>query len=181
MRERRRRIEVAALLAGLCWWTACGTTVPATQPDGPPSPQATPTPIPSPTPTPTPSPTPSATPSPCTDCEPPVTNTNRAARVTLRLYAVEDPFGDTKFNWDPTRAIPVGWTARLDVVAKDIEGYETNGEGDVSFFVSDSNLVKVSGQHSHQRRLKVLEPGDLTCWVTLDGVRSNELYLALVN
>lgn len=183
--RRRGWMDVAALLAGLSWWTACGSPVrPAAIPEAPspeatPTPASTPSPSPSPSPSPTPSPSPSANPGPCADCEEPVSNTNPPVRLNLRLYAVEDPYGKTKFNWDPTRAIPVGWTARLDVVGKDVDGAETNGQGDVQFFVSDAPLVKVSGQHSHQRRLKVLEAGELTCWVTQDGVRSNDLQLLL--
>ena len=66
------------------------------------------------------------------------------------------------------------------MVGRDHEGYETNGQGDIEFHFSDPSLVKVSGGHTHQRRLKVLEPGDLTCWVTQDGVRSNDLEIKLI-
>jgi hypothetical protein len=175
MRYGISRWTTAALLAGLVNIVACGGGETTQRPSA-----LTPTPIPEPTPTPTPVPTPTPTPTPCAACEVPVTNANPAARLTLRLYSVETPYGEPKFDFDPERGIPVDWVGRLDVVARDSEGYETNGQGDIKFFFSNTKLVKVSGGHTHQRRLTVLAPGELTCWVTQDGVRSNDLVLQLV-
>jgi hypothetical protein len=174
MRRVLRRMMAGGLLAGAAFGLACGggTTLQPT-----PVPTATPTPDP---PTPTPTPTPTATPTPCATCEVPVSNTNPTTRLTLRLYSVETPFGETKFNFDAARGIPVEWVGRLDVVGRDAEGYETNGQGEITFFFSEASLVKVHGGHTHQRRLKVLKPGELVCWVTQDGVRSNDLVLQLV-
>jgi hypothetical protein len=182
MRRRARlRADGAALVAGLVWWTACGGSSPVRPVLVPePLPSAEPTPAPSPASSPIPTPTPEPSPTPCAACEVPVTNTNPAARLTLRLYSVEDPFGKPRFNYDPERGIPLEWVARLDVVGKDAEGYETNGQSAVTFHFSEPKLVKVSGGHTHQRRLKVLETGDLICWVTQDGIRSNDLALKLV-
>jgi hypothetical protein len=174
---RLLRVEFAGLLAALVWPLACGGPTPV-QPA--PVPSAAPQPEPTPVPTPTPTPTPSPAPPSCSTCEAPVSNTNPVVRLTLRLYSVETPYGEPKFNFDPERGIPVEWIARLDVVGRDYNDDETNGQGDIEFHFSDPSLVKVSGGHTHQRRLRVLEPGELTCWVTQDGVRSNNLILQLV-
>jgi hypothetical protein len=42
-------------------------------------------------------------------------------------------------------------------------------------------LTKVSGNHTHQPRLKVLAAGYLDIWVTREGVRSNTVSLSLGN
>jgi hypothetical protein len=174
-REWSRRLVVVLVLGGVVSWLACGGGGPQR-----PTTASTPLPLPDPTPTPTPVPTPTPTPTPCATCEAPVTNVNPTERLTLRLYSVETPFGDPVFDYDPKRGIPVEWVGRLDVVGRDREGYETNGQGEIRFFFSDEKLVKVSGGHTHQRRLTVTAPGELTCWVTQDGVRSNDLVLQLV-
>ena len=168
------RIEMVALLAGLAWWSGCGGGAER------PTPIPTATPLPEPTATPTPVPTPTPTPTPCPACEPNVTNTNPPVRLNLRLYAVEDPYGETKFSYDPDRGIPLDWVARLDVVGKDADGQETNGRDTIEFHFSAPKLVKVSGAHSHQRRLKALDTGELTCWAIQQGVRSNDLVLRFV-
>jgi hypothetical protein len=165
-----RGTTLAAVMAAWAWSAGCGGSNPARPL---PVPESTPVPAPTPVATPIPSPT------PC-DCEAPVTNTNPPARLTLRLYSVENLNGAPKFHYDPSQGIPVGWVARLDVVGKDESGSETIGRGEIEFHLSEPQLVKVSGNHTHQRRLKVLEPGELTCWVTQDGVRSNDLVLLFI-
>jgi len=154
---------------------ACGKSTPAA-----PTPSPTPVAIasPSPAPTPTPAPSPSATP-PCpTDpCEEPVTNTNPAVRVTMRIYVVEDPGGGYVGNVNPGDDIPVGYTARLDVTSKDLDNRETVGQSAVDFFFSDTSRVKVTGNHTNQRRVQGLAAGDVDCWAVQDGTRSNIITL----
>lgn len=106
-----------------------------------------------------------------------MTNTNPPVRLSLRLYVVESPVGGFVSNPDPGEPIPVGYIARLDVTAKDEGNRETIGRGDVEFFFGNPSLVRVFGNHSHQRRLEVLLPGQLDIWAFQDGVRSNTLTL----
>ena len=171
------RLRLAVALPVLVM-IACGEDTPVAP--RPPVGQVSPTPAPTPTPTPTPEPTPTPT-EECDGCEPTVNNRNSPVRLTLRLYTVEDGFGKFVRNPNPLDLIPLNWFARLDVVAKDAEGKETNGNEDVVWHFSDCCLAKVSGNHTHQRRLKALEPGSLDVWVTQEGVQSNTLTLNFGN
>lgn len=165
------------------WIPAVAITLVAVACGGSSTPTSTivPTPLPTatPTPAPAPTPTPEPTPTPCTQgtCEPKVVNDAPAARLTLRLYTVEDGFGSFISSPDPNKDIPVGWYARIDATAKDEDDQETNGLGDIEFFFDNPSLVKISPNAPQQRRLKVLKPGRLNCWAELDGVRSNTLTL----
>ena len=176
----------AALLAAACG----GNTVQPVAPVIPeatatPQPQATPAAIVNPTPTPTPpATTASPTPEPCTQglCEEPVTATTPPVRLTVRLFTVENGTGKFWPNWDINEPIPPDFFARVDVTGKDEHGYETNGIEEPVFHFSDDTLVKEGGDHSHQRRLKVLEKGGmLDVWVTQQGVTSNVITLRLVH
>jgi hypothetical protein len=171
-----RRIPM--LCGALAFAAACGGSVP-TAPIVPP-----PTPAPTPTPAPVATPTPVPTPTPCTEglCEPKIVNDSPAARLTLRLYTVEDGLGHFISNPNPDDVIPVGAVARLDATAKDEDGKETNGLGSVQFYFNDESLIKIGGGNGpQQRKLKVLKPGRLVCWTELDGVQSNQLTLNFVN
>jgi hypothetical protein len=163
------------MIGALSLLSGCGTSTPA-NPTPSPAPVASPTPTPAPVATPTPAP--SATP-PCpTDpCEQPVTNTNPAARVTMRIYVIEDPGGGYTGNVNPSDDIPVGYTARLDVTSKDVDNRETVGQGDVQFFFSDTSRVLVTGNHTNQRRVQGLSAGNVDCWAIQDGVKSNIITL----
>jgi hypothetical protein len=172
MESRRFHAACAAALLTM----ACGGSTPLS-----PVPMPTATPAPAATPTPAPAPTPTPTPEPCAECEPATVNTARPVRLTLRLYAIEDGLGHFLQNISALDVIPLGWYARLDVVGKDADGEETNGTAEVEWHFSECCLVKVSGNHTHQRRLKVLEPGYLDVWVTQHGVRSNTISLSLAN
>jgi len=143
-----------------------------------------PVPVPTATPTPAPAPTPDPTPTPCTQglCEPKVVNDAPAARLTLRLYTIEDGQGNFISNPDPDEGIRVGATARIDATAKDADGKETNGLGSIQFFFNEPSLVKIAGGNGpQQRRLKVLKVGRLVCWTELDGIQSNLLTLYFTN
>jgi hypothetical protein len=180
LRTQTAMLLGAALLAAAC---GGGTTTPN-------QPIATATPIPEATPpliqaTPTPTPTPSTqatpTPPPCTEglCEAPVTSTTPPARLTVRLFTVENGTGIFISNPDPVEPIPVTYFARVDVTAKDELGYETNGSTEPEWHFSDESLIKVTGNHTHQRRLKVTGEGTVDVWVTQQGVTSNVLTLRL--
>jgi hypothetical protein len=173
----------AALLAAACG----GNTVQPVAPVVPaptPTPQATPPPIIAPTPTPSPSTAPSPDPEPpCTEglCEEPTTSTTPPARLTVRLFTVENGAGKFWPNWDTSEPIPPGYIARVDVTAKDEDGYETNGSEEPEWHLSDSSLAKVTSNHTHQRRLRVTDKGGLLdVWVTQQGVTSNVITLRLV-
>ena len=174
------RNTTAALLAGLPFLVSCGASSPAT-PVASPVAVASPTPVPTPVPTPTPVPVP--TPTPCTAglCEPPITNTSPVVRVKMNLFTIEPPTGGFIADPDPSKPIPVGYSARVDVTARDAGNSPTNGKGEVEFFFSDMGLVRVGGGGSHQRRLHIQAAGNLDCWAIQDGVRSNTLSLKFVN
>ena len=164
--------------AALALSIACGGATPTSTILPSPVPTATPTPAPAPTPTPEPTPT------PCTQglCEPKVVNDSPADRLTLRLYTIEDGQGNFISNPDPDNVIAVGSLARIDATAKDADGKETNGLGNIEFFFNDPSLVKIAGGNGpQQRRLRVLKPGRLVCWALLDGVQSNLLTLHFTN
>jgi hypothetical protein len=151
---------------------SCGGSSPAA-PTPSPVVVATPTPTPAPVATPTPVPSPT----PCADCEEPVVNSNPAVRVTMRLYVIEDPGGGYIGNPNAEDPIPVGYTARLDVISKDVDNRETVGRRPIEFFFSNPALAKITGNHTHQRRVQGLLPGQLDCWAVQDGVRSNTVTL----
>lgn len=139
-----------------------------------PTPQPTPTPTPAPTPTPTPQPTPTPD---CGGCEPPVTNANPPARLTIRVYKVVDK-NEVLQPLTERDLIPVGFKVTVDATAKDADERETNGiSGWVAYFVSDEDVVNVGGNHPFQRKLTGLKEGTVEVWAKLDGVRSNTLVL----
>ena len=169
---------------GLCLplvlsFAACGggSSAPSTPSTLAPTPKATPTPDPNPTPTPDPNAT------PCTVglCEPTTTNTSQPMRVILRLYQLFDKEG----TWvlptpDPVKQvvkepIPVGYTIRLDVTAKDAENKDTLGKKDINFVYSDPEMVEVSIQSDFQRKLLVKKAGAFSVYVIFDGTGSNDL------
>jgi hypothetical protein len=138
-------------------------------------------PTPAPTPTPASTPAPSPTPTPCDECEAPVTNTNPVARLTLRVYFVEDGEGNVT-TLGVQDVIPLGYLIHIDAVPKDAEGRETLGRGDaVRFsFGGDTDSVTIGGNHPFQRKLRVLDQGVVTAEGQLERVRSNNLRLKLV-
>ena len=164
------------------WIPAVAITLAAVACGGSSTPTSTIVPTPLPTATATPAPAP--TPTPCTQglCEPKVVNDAPAARLTLRLYTIEDGYGNFISNPDPDEGIKVGSIARLDATAKDEDGKETNGLGNIEFFFSDTSLMKISGGNGpQQRRLRVVKAGRLVCWTELDGIQSNQLTLYFTN
>lgn len=174
----------AALLAAACGGNTVQPVAPVV-PEPTPTPQSTPAPlVTTPTPSPSPSTAPNPTPEPCTQglCEDPVTATTPPVRLTVRLFTVENGTGKFWPNWDTNEPIPPDFFARVDVTAKDAHGYETNGTEEPEWHFSDEDMVKVSSNHTHQRRLKVLEKGGmLDVWVTQQGVTSNVITLRLVH
>jgi hypothetical protein len=164
----------------------CGSGSPAA-PTPTPAPVAQATPTPAPTPAPTP--TPEADPTPCPGCPGFGQNTNPPARLNLRLYSIEvggvatDP-GVVCTNGCPTTFanIPIGATARLDVIAKDAFNRETVGTEPVDFIVSDPSLVIIRNQgNAFQRRLQAVKPGTIEVYALQQGVRSGTLTLNLTN
>ena len=141
-------------------------------------------PTPTPTPIPTPTPTPAPTPDPACEaglCEDPTTNTAPPVRVILRLFQLFDANG----TWvlptpDPVRQvvrepIPLGYTIRLDITAKDVDEKPTNGKSDVSLAISDPTMVDIQISGVFQRKVKVLKTGKWELYSLVDGVPSNSL------
>jgi hypothetical protein len=160
--------KIAPVVLGGLLVGSCGSSSPVT-------PTPSPVPTATPAPAPTPAPTPLPTPTPDDEGEPPVTNSNPAARLAIRLYVVEDPGGGYISNPDPNN-IPAGFTARIDVTAKDDDNRETQGRGSLEFFFNGSAPFKVWGNHTNQRRISA-NGGQVDCWATQDGVRSATLTL----
>jgi hypothetical protein len=98
----------------------------------------------------------------------------------MRIFVIENPDGTYTGNVDPKQPIPVGYTARLDVTAKDVDNRETVGQSEVQFFFSDPGLARISGNHTNQRRVQGLAIGSLDCWAVQDGVTSNTITLNFV-
>ena len=132
----------AVLLGAVIVLPACGGSSPAA-----PTPSPSPVVVATPTPTPVPATTPAPSPPP-EEGEPPVTNTNPAMRLSMRIFVIENPDGTYTGNVDPKLPIPVGHTARLDVTAKDLDNRETVGRSDVEFFFSDPGLAGREPQQS---------------------------------
>ena len=162
--------QIALIVLGGLLVMSCGGSSPVT-----PTPSPVPTATPAPAPTPTPTPVPAPTPTPGDEGEPPVTNTNPAARLAIRLYVIEDPGGGYINNPDPNN-VPAGYTARIDVTAKDIDNRETEGRGEIEFFFNGSAPFTVRGNHTNQRRITA-DGGQVDCWAVQDGVRSPTLTL----
>lgn len=147
------------------------------------SPSSVPVATPSPVAVATPTPAPVATPTPEPEGEPPVTNETKPARLTLRLYAVEDPSGrlyDFKTAADGTPIVPVNYKFRLDVVAKDRKNKETIGSGNIQWLFSDENIIEIETfTNKFQPRLRATKAGPLCSRATLDEVFSNEICVVL--
>ena len=153
--------------------TGCGGQDAPTAPAQPtPLPTATPTPAPAATPVPEP------TPEPCTEglCEEPVSNRNKAVRLTLRLYTITDGQG-RRVNLTLDDDIPLGYILVIDATAKDEDGKETLGKNLIQWHFVNESLARVGGNHSHQRRVIPKSPGNMFVTASLDGVTSNELGL----
>jgi hypothetical protein len=145
----------------------------------------TPTPTPAPTPTPTPAPAPTPTPCPEGACG----NTNAPVRATLRLYLMWDPAGDlVEPTPDPVRQVlqqpvPVGSKIRFDVVGRDANDRETNGQKNITFVYSEgANLVEDVGvrENGFQKDVRVAAPGRFSVYVVFDGVASNAIAFTFV-
>jgi len=160
-----------ALALAACGGGSSGPTTPAT-------------PVATPTPTPAPTPTPSPTPDPACEaglCEDPTTNTAPPVRVILRFYQLFDQNGVWVLPTpDPIKQIvkepiPLGYSIRLDLTAKDADDKPTNGKSDVQFDISDPTMVDITISGDFQRKIKVLKPGKWEIFGKLDGVASNSL------
>ena len=170
--------RTAATVAVLAMVAACGGGA-----AGPSTP--TPTPAPTATPAPAPTPTPAATPCPDGSCG----NTNAPVRATLRLYLMWDPAGDlVEPTPDPVRQVlqqpvPVGSKIRFDVVGRDSNDRETNGQKDIAFIYSEgASLVEDIGlrEDGFQKDVRVAAPGRFSLYVVFDGVASNAITFTFV-
>jgi hypothetical protein len=141
-------------------------------PTPPPSPSPTPViptpkpPAPSPQPTPTPTPTP---PSPAG----PVAK----ARVGV-IFVVCDNQGLP--NSVDAVSVQVGCKVHMIVNLKDAHNQQTDAQGPINWHYSAPNLVAISPD-PESPILRVLSAGDLTVWVTTDGVTSNDYQLHFHN
>jgi hypothetical protein len=99
--------------------------------------------------------------------------------VFLRLYTVQDSFGEWMQDWPLSRPIPVGYQIKLDVTGKD--GYNKDTLGDkgvnIEFRYSDPSMVDEGGSHPWQRKLVIKKAGYFKATAVFDGVESNPLEL----
>jgi hypothetical protein len=136
--------------------------LPVIPPSGPiPTPAPSPTPVPSPTPGPSPSPT------------PPVAGPVAKAHVGV-MFVVCDNQGLP--NSQDATNVQVGCKVHMELGLKDAQNRQTDAIGPINWHFSNLSLVNVVPD-SESPILKVLNPGDLTVWVTTDGVRSNDYNL----
>jgi hypothetical protein len=165
--SRLRSVWVIAILLA----AGCGGSATPVAP-------VTATPLPTATPAPAPTPVPTPTPDVCTQglCEEPVSNRNKAVRLTLRLYSVTDGQGN-RLNLTVDDDLPIGSILIIDATAKDADGQDTLGRNAIQWYFVNESLGHVGGQHSHQKRVIVKAPGNMFVTATVDGVTSNELSL----
>jgi hypothetical protein len=142
---------------------------------------------PTPTPVPTPTPAPAPTPTPCPDGA--CSNSNAPVRVTLKLYLMWDPAGKLiEPTPDPVRQVleqpvRVGSKIRFDVVGKDANEKETNGQKNITYIYGEGrNLVEDIGlrEDGFQKDVKVAAPGQFSIYVVFDGVASNSITFTFV-
>jgi len=117
-------------------------------------------------------------------------NTNAVVRVRFRLYLVFDKNGDVVSPTpDPVRGVlkeplPVGYRLRYDVIGEDSRGKETNGQGNISWVVSEgANLVEDLGyrENGFQKDVRAAAPGGpYSLYVVFDGVASNSIAVTFV-
>jgi hypothetical protein len=126
---------------------------------------------------------PTPTPEPSPQGEAPVTRDTKPVRLTMRLYAVEDPSGRHVPNIDMTSdgvpIIPVNYRFRLDIVAKDSRNRETIGSGEVEWSWDDNAVEVINLNNRFQPRLRAVRGTRMTVYATLDEVKSNDLVLEL--
>lgn len=142
---------------------------------------------PTPTPVPTATPAPAPTPTPCPDGS--CGNSNAPVRVTLRLYLMWDPAGDlVEPTPDPVQQVlqqpvRVGSKIRFDVVGRDANDKETNGQKNITWlYTVGASRVEDIGlrEEGFQKDVKVASPGDFSVYVVFDGVASNSITMKFV-
>ena len=142
---------------------------------------------PTPTPVPTPTPAPAPTPTPCPDgaCG----NTSAVTRVRFRIYLMWDPAGNLVGPTpDPVRQVlqepvRVGSKIRFDVVGRDTNDKETNGQKNIKYIYSEGpNLVEdiQIREDGFQKDVKVAAPGKFSVYVVFDGVASNSIRFTFI-
>jgi hypothetical protein len=145
----------------------------------PEAPSPTPTPAPgnnSPSPTPTPTPTAPPTEEDDGDGEDIPNNNNPVARVVAKVFFVECG-GDISDGSLTGATAPVGCRVHLDATAKDSGGNPTRARGTPNWHYSDSSSFTVSVKNPYTPVLTVTKRGSTRAWVTIDGVRSQDLSL----
>jgi hypothetical protein len=141
---------------------------------------APPTPAPSPTPSPTPSPsaTPTPTPSSAPSSPPPSLGGPVAKAAVGVMFVVCDNQGLPN-STDATN-VQVGCKVHMIVNLKDAHGVQVDNKGPIDWHFSNPSLIDVVAD-PETPILKVLQAGDLTVWVTVDGVHSNNYNLHFYN
>jgi hypothetical protein len=76
--------------------------------------------------------------------------------------------------------IPVGYTMRLDVTGRDVDGHETDGRGQIEWFYSGEDLIHTNARSAWQRDIIVAKPGTWSVYVVFDGVSSNSITFTFV-
>jgi hypothetical protein len=147
------------------------TTTPSPEPTiGNPNPP----PSPSPTPAPTPSATPSSSPVPT---PPPGMGPVAKANVGV-LFVVCG--GEGVPNSEDAPSAQVGCKVHMIVNLKDANRNQVDNKGPIDWHFSDSSLFSLDAD-PETPVLKAIAPGDLTVWVTVDGVTSNSYHLHFYN
>ena len=76
---------------------------------------------------------------------------------------------------------PVGCRIALDATPKGASNRPTQARSTPRWTYSDTGIISVSGNSAFNPVLKALSPGNLSLYVTIDGVASNDVHVRIVN
>jgi hypothetical protein len=143
--------------------------------DTPPPPAQTASlPPPSPSPiAPLPTPTPYPTPPPGTGENIP-DNDSPVAKVGAKVFFIECDGQDISGSEYATEA-PVGCRLHMDCTPKDAANRHTRAQGSPHWYLSDPHLVSGGRLSDYTPAFQIIGEGSLTLYVTIDGVRSNDV------
>jgi hypothetical protein len=140
----------------------------------PPSALVASVPLPSPSPAAAvPTPTPYPTPRPDTGEDIP-DNEAPVAKVGAKVFFIECNGQDIPGTENAAEA-PVGCRLHMDCTAKDAANNPTRAQGQPHWYLSDPQLVSGGRLNDYTPTFQIVGEGTLTLYVTIDGVRSNDV------
>jgi hypothetical protein len=101
------------------------------------------------------------------------TNTNPVAKLTAKLYFIEN-FGH---EVDPPAC--VGCRIHLDVTPTDERNQHTQARGTPRWTYSNTSIINITGNSPYNPVLEARDTGDLDAYAEVDGVRSNTVHISI--